>query len=209
MIELSDSLLPSDSSTDNCYKESLTPTDSSESSCDELSEEDGLSVSFSSSGSADECDEAENFSECTFLITTPLYKESKMSVFDAYLMLFHYATKHSLTQRAFTELLQLTSAFLPTSVPIPRSVHRLKQLFYDIFPHSHPSMHFYCDVCLASVTQGSVCATVGCYGRRHGSFLTMSFGPQIKKMMEGTLCTFILIIAIMWCTCLTCLIILA
>ena len=111
MTELSDGLLPSDSSTNNCYEGSLSQTDSSESSCDELSEEDGLSVSFSSASSPDECDVAENFSECTLLTTTPLYEESKITVFDAYLMLFHYATKHSLTQRAFTDLLQVVSGF--------------------------------------------------------------------------------------------------
>lgn len=177
-------MLPSDSSSEKCYEGS--PTDSSESSCDELSEEeDGLSLSSSSASSAEDCEEADSISECTSLTTSPLYEASKMTAFDGYLLLFHYVTKHSLTQRAFTELLQLVTAFLPPSVRMPGSVHRLKQLFSNIFPHSQPTVHYYCDVCLASTSLGSVCTTVGCYGRRHGTFLTMPIGPQIKKMMEG------------------------
>ena len=178
-------MLPSDSSSERCY-EAGSPTDSSESSCDELSEEeDDLSLSFSSASSAEDCEEADSISECTSLTTSSLYEASKITVFDGYLLLFHYVTKHSLTHRAFTELLQLVSAFLPSSVRIPGSVHRLKQLFSNIFPHSQPIIHYYCDVCLASMSQGSVCTTVGCYGRHQGTFLTMPIGPQIKKMMEG------------------------
>lgn len=177
-------MLPSDVSSERGYEGS--PTDSSESSCDELSEvEDDLSLSFSSTSSAEDCEEADSVSECTSLTASPLYETSKITVFDGYLLLFHYVTKHSLTHRAFTELLQLVSAFLPSSVQIPRSVHRLKQLFSNVFPHSQPTIHYYCDVCLASTSQGSVCTTVGCYGRRQGTFLTVSIGPQIKKMMEG------------------------
>ena len=183
-LELSDSLLPSDSSSEQCYEGS--PTDSSESSCDELSEEeDELSLSLSSASSTEDCEEEDSISERTLLTTSPLYEASKITVFDGYLLLFHYVTKHSLTHRAFTELLQLVSAFLPSSVQIPRSVHRLKQLFSNIFPHSQPTAHYYCEVCLASTSQGSVCTTAGCYGRHQGTFLTVSIGPQIKKMMEG------------------------
>ena len=128
---------------------------------------------------------ADSISECTSLTTSSLYEASKITVFDSYLLLFHYVTKHSLTHKAFTELLQLVSAFLPPSVKIPGSVHRLKHLFSNLFPHSQPTVHYYCDVCLASTSQGSVCSTVGCYGRHQGTFLTMPIGPQIKRMMEG------------------------
>ena len=169
-------MLPLDSSSERCY-EAGSPTDSSESSCDELS--------FSSASSAEDCEEVDSVSECTSLTTSSLYKASKITVFDGYLLLVHYVTKHSLTHRAFTELVQIVSAFLPPLVRIPGSVHDLKQLFSNVFPHSQPIIHCYCDVCLASMSQGSVCTTVGCYGRRQGTFLTMLIGPQIKKMMEG------------------------
>ena len=52
------------SSSERCY-EASSPTDTSESSCDELSEEeDGLSLSFSSASSAEDCVEADSISEC-------------------------------------------------------------------------------------------------------------------------------------------------
>ena len=52
---------------------------------------------------------------------SPLYEASKITAFDGYLLLFHYATKHSLgIHWAYT-------AFLPPSVRIPGSVHCLKQ----------------------------------------------------------------------------------
>ena len=83
-LELSDNLLPSDSSSERCYEGSST--DSSENSCDELSEEeDVLSLSFSSASSAEDCEEADSISECTSLTTSSLYEASKITVFDSYI----------------------------------------------------------------------------------------------------------------------------
>ena len=52
--------------------------------------------------SAEDCEEADSISECTSLTTSSLYEASKITVFDSYLLLFYYVTKHSLTHKAFT-----------------------------------------------------------------------------------------------------------
>lgn len=57
------------------------------------------------------------------------------------------ATRHSLTTKAFTELLQLLSVHVPQGASVPKSVHRLKTLFLEAFPEAKANQHFYCSCC--------------------------------------------------------------
>lgn len=120
--------------------------------------------------------------------TTYLYEGSQITVFDSYLLAFHYGINNGLTTKAFNSLLQMLSLFAPQDSPTPRSVYKLKKVFINMFPHSLPKTHYYCDVCCAKTTrEATTCTTSGCHGRKKHTFLSMPLGPQIKKMMEGTL----------------------
>lgn len=51
-------------------------------------------------------------------IDIPLYDGAELSVFDSYLLLYQYAIRHSITQKAFSELITLVSAHLPKEAKV-------------------------------------------------------------------------------------------
>lgn len=69
---------------------------------------------------------------------------SDLTVFMAYLLVFQYSVRHSLTTKALQELLQLISVLLPSGSTCPRSVRSLKNFFTPRFPDKKPSMQQYC-----------------------------------------------------------------
>ena len=117
---------------------------------------------------------------------SPLYPGSQLSTFQSHLLVFQYAIRHSLTKKAFTELLQLLSVHLPPGAGIPKSVHSLKQVFVEAFPEAKAEQHLYCSCCQRLIPLGATsCVGDGC---NHGSpavFITLPIGPQLKRMMEG------------------------
>ena len=136
--------IPSSDSESTRACKSQSPTDSSENSYDEFSssdeEDSSMCASLTSCSSCEDIDGADNLECFSILPMSQLYETSRITVFESYLLLFQYAIKNSLTLKAFTELLQLVSAFLPSSAQIPSSVHHLKQVFIRLFPHAQPSI---------------------------------------------------------------------
>ena len=66
----------------------------------------------------------------------PVYDHASLSIMQSYLLIFQYAVCHTLTIKAFTELLQLISVHMPQGASVPKSVHCLKQFFLKAFPHT-------------------------------------------------------------------------
>ena len=56
----------------------------------------------------------------------PLYDRVRISVIDSYILILHYALKHSLTKKAFEELIKVISVHLPTVGNVPKSVYQFK-----------------------------------------------------------------------------------
>lgn len=63
---------------------------------------------------------------------TPLYPNAELTSFQSHLLLFQYGLRHSLTTKAFTELLQLLTVHLPRGAKVPKSVHHLKRFFWRL-----------------------------------------------------------------------------
>ncbi len=61
----------------------------------------------------------------------PLYAGADISVHLSYLLVFHIVVRHTLSAKAFTELLQLLSVHLPK---VPTSAFKLKSFFSELFP---------------------------------------------------------------------------
>ena len=114
-----------------------------------------------------------------------LYNNSTVSILEAYVLVFQFAIKHSLTKTAISELLQLISVHLPADAKYPQSIHEVKGLFMEMFPHSMPSVHNYCEYCLSMLTSDGVCSTDGCSGLKRGQFISLPLAPQLKKIMES------------------------
>ena len=118
--------------------------------------------------------------------STPLYEGADITIFESYLLALQYATRHSLTKKAFEELLQLISIYIPASAQAPRSCHKLKRFFCGLFPGTSPIVHYYCSFCHSRLLeQESNCSTNGCPGNDKGQFISVPLGPQIKRIMEG------------------------
>jgi len=113
----------------------------------------------------------------------PLYPgaASDLTVFMAYLLIFQYSVRHSLTKKALQELLQLISVLLPSGSTCPRSVRSLKNFFTQRFPNQKPSMQQYCSNCLKLLSSDQSC---GCHATT-SEFVTVPLGPQLKARLEG------------------------
>ena len=98
-------------------------------------------------------------------ISSPLYDNAKISIDESHLLCFQFAIKHSLTTKAFSELLQLLTVHLPSPSMAPKSIYQLKSFFVDLFPHASPSLS-YCAVCLSLLDQEGFCSTESCQGGR-------------------------------------------
>lgn len=116
-----------------------------------------------------------------------LYPGAQLSPIQSRLLIFQYAIRHSLTTKAFTELLQLLSVHVPQGASVPKSVHRLKTLFLEAFPEAKANQHFYCSCCQRPIpsTGDQRCSGNGGGGGRPVVFITIPLGPQIRRMMEG------------------------
>lgn len=99
----------------------------------------------------------------------------------SYLLLFQYAVKHSLTTKAFDELIKIIKVFLPSDAVIPKSANHLKQFFLRKFPELCPSMQDYCEDCHKLLKAGELC---GCNGKIC-QFVTVPIGPQLKARLES------------------------
>ena len=116
----------------------------------------------------------------------PLYPEALLTAFQSNLLIFQYAIRHSLTTKAFTELLQLISVHVPRGAAVPKSVYQLKQTFLQTFPEAKAERHYYCERCSRPLPSADVpCVGDGCEGTSSAAFITVPLGPQVKKMMEG------------------------
>lgn len=116
----------------------------------------------------------------------PLYPGAQLSTFQSHLLIFQYAIRHGLTNKAFTELLQLLSVHAPSGACVPKSVHILKQEFMDAFPEAKAEEHLYCSLCQRSMSsRAQGCTGEGCTEGCLAVFITVPLGPQVKRMMEG------------------------
>lgn len=78
-----------------------------------------------------------------------LYEGAQISILLSYLLIFQFVINHSLSGKAFTELLQLLSIHLPRDAKLPSSAQKLKSFFADLFPDVTPVTYGYCSQCLA------------------------------------------------------------
>ena len=115
----------------------------------------------------------------------PLYDGAEINVLNAYLMIFQFAIRHSLTTKAFAELLQLIAAFLPLYAKAPKTVNALKTIFIDIFPHSKTVEHWYCSCCHQLLGPAATCSREACSNAKRDCFISIPLGAQLKKRMES------------------------
>ena len=110
-----------------------------------------------------------------------LYKgaPADLTVHIAYVLLFQYSVRHSLTSKAFQELLQLMTVFLPKDAAIPKSVRHLKQYFVKTYPEQCPKMQKYCSFCQSLIEKTCSC------NAGVSQFVTVPVGPQLKSRLES------------------------
>lgn len=118
-------------------------------------------------------------------VSLPLYDNAEISVFESHLLCFQFAIRHSLTAKAFSELLQLLSVHLPSSSMAPKSIYQLKSFFLNLFPHASPTVHSYCAFCLSLCGDEGFCSTERCEGGSKEEFISIALTPQLKRIIEG------------------------
>ena len=116
-----------------------------------------------------------------------LYRHADVTVFQSYILAFQYSMKHSPTQSALSDLLDLIKVHLPQDTSYLKSVYEMKGFFMNLFPHAAPMIHEYCSYCLSALSSNGVCAMPNCPGTTKGQFITIPLTPQLRRMFEGVL----------------------
>ena len=116
----------------------------------------------------------------------PLYTGAKLTVLDSYLLLYQFFLRHSLSKKAFSELITLISVHLPetTSQNAARSLYQLRQLFVTQFSDLIASPERYCSKCHFLYENDADDCPHGC-GQPFQRFWVVSIAAQIKRMLEG------------------------
>lgn len=124
-----------------------------------------------------------SFDDSETTSTVPLYSGSSLSVLQAAVLIFQFVVKHSLSNKVFTELLQLLLVLLPAPAALPKSVYLFKKYFSQQFPRlSTVVTHYSCSLCQKLLeTPNKVC----CGQCKPSKFVTVPLGPQLKRLCEG------------------------
>ncbi len=115
---------------------------------------------------------------------TMLYEGADLTEFDSHLLLFQFALRHSLTKKAFSELLDLVAVHVPQTAKVPRSVYKLKQYFLRLYPNSETVSYRYCANCHQLVHNPNLTCENGCQAKLR-EFLYVPVAPQLQRMLEG------------------------
>ena len=121
-------------------------------------------------------------------LSKPLYDGASLSVLDSYLLLLQYAIRHSLNKKAFSELLLLVGAHLPSTKMI--SSYKLNKLFTDLFDDIQGRTYYCCSTCHQSLQSVSSVCSNNCESETT-DFLIIPLGPQLKRRLEGECCMII------------------
>ena len=160
-----------------------------------VSSESSSAESLSDSESSDGWSESESGSDvrscdpsaCNEL-SEPLYSGSSLSVRDSYLLLYTFSLRHSLSKKAFAELIRLVSAHLPASMSdkAARSLYQLRKYFMTKFCDLVASPYYYCQNCHYLFTDGHIICPQDCaVCVTPHRFWVAPISAQLKRMLEG------------------------
>ena len=112
----------------------------------------------------------------------PVYPGAELTVLESYLLLFQYSLRHSLTKKAFSELLEVVGAHLPSGKMT--SSYKLTKYFSELFSDINADNHYCCSNCYQPLPNDSDTCTNECHANAL-DFIKIPIGPQIKRRLEG------------------------
>jgi len=189
-----ESSLITDTNTDSCSNSQLS---SAESDVDFESSDD--STSSSENVSFSDVNESTNVYATTGFkdagkeeMDIPLYEGCRQTQKSAYIMIMLFVMHNSLSNEAFSGLLQLISSFLPESAKFTKSVYKIKETLKSTVEFQKPIKHIYCEECQHYCENGEMCENAACNldnGRPIGSrlleFVDLNVEQQIKDLFKG------------------------
>ena len=115
----------------------------------------------------------------------PLYESADISVFYAYLLIFQFAVRHSLSTKSFGEFICLLAALLCAGAKLPSSIFALKSFFVKLFPESQPQLQYYCSCCHKLLPSMSQCERYECVGSSVETLISLCLETQLQRIVEG------------------------
>ena len=115
----------------------------------------------------------------------PLYEGADLTILDSYILHYEFALRHRLTKQAFSELIGLVSAHLPSSESPALSVHMLQQFFVRHFDELAPISYHYCSACHRLLEPPNVVDCPNGCAAATSQFLHIPLSLQLKRRLEG------------------------
>lgn len=112
----------------------------------------------------------------------PLYRGAGLSVFESYSLLLKYSLQHTLTKQAFSDLLQLVGAHLPTQSMA--SLYKVKKFFMELYGDITFKLYYCCSICHSLLEDDDEVCPQECNGETL-EFLSIPISNQLKRRIEG------------------------
>ena len=128
-------------------------------------------------------DNSDDVDDSTDPFSSVLYDGADLSIFESYFLLFQFAVRHSLTGKAFSELLELIGVHIPRPSKAAQSIYKLKKYFIKLFPHARSTVHQYCSVCQSVLLNNESCSS--CVESKVEEFISIPLGPQLEEKMKS------------------------
>lgn len=112
----------------------------------------------------------------------PLYDGADLTLWETYMLLMQHSVWHSLTRRAFGDLLKLVGMLLTSKSKV--SYYKLQKYFLDLYGNVGFTKRYCCARCHSSLTtKEATCPSE--YKSTPTEFLTMSVESQLTRNFEG------------------------
>ena len=112
----------------------------------------------------------------------PLYQGSELTILDSHLLLYQYCIRHNLTKKAFSELLVLMEAHLPSNSMV--SSYKLKKFVTSLFSDVLAETHFCCSCCQQPLKSTTSRCSNGCNADIF-DFVIIPLASQIQRRLES------------------------
>lgn len=112
----------------------------------------------------------------------PLYDGAKLTVLESYSQLLQYSLCHSLTKRAFSDLLKLVGTHLPTGSMV--SLYKVEKFFLELYGNITFKLHYCCSVCHSLLANKNQTCPHACSSTAI-EFLSIPISNQLKRRLEN------------------------
>ena len=89
-------------------------------------------------------------------LSQPMYTGASITVLQSCIIMMQYKFRHSLSKKAFSELVELVALHLPQDLQLTRSIRAIRKQMNELFQDVAAKKHYYCGCCSKMLTSVAI-----------------------------------------------------